>query len=46
MLPRKYEPSPTPAWVRAFWTAALLALLAFAALHLSGHGFGHHGGMQ
>lgn len=35
----------TPAWVRAFWIGALVILLAVAALHLTGHGFGHHGEM-
>ena len=35
----------TPRWVRVFWVGVVLFLLAFAALHLSGHGLGHHGGM-
>jgi hypothetical protein len=44
-VPRKHEAGTSPLWVRVFWGAALLVLLAFAALHLSGHGMGHHGGM-
>jgi hypothetical protein len=31
--------------VRAFWFGFVFVLLAFAALHLTGHGLGHHGGM-
>jgi hypothetical protein len=44
--PKGAPSSATPAWVRVFWIGALLALAAFAVLHLTGHGFGHHHGMQ
>ena len=41
----KGQPSAAPAWVRAFWIGALILLLAFVALHLTGHGHMHHGEM-
>jgi hypothetical protein len=31
--------------VRLFWVGVVLFLVVFAALHLTGHGLGHHGGM-
>ena len=36
------DDTPTPRWVKLLGIAAILFLLAFAALHLTGRGLGHH----
>lgn len=33
----------TPRWVKAFGIIAIVLVLAFVILHLTGHGFGMHG---
>jgi uncharacterized protein (DUF983 family) len=33
----------TPAWVKIFGTVVAVLVLAFAVLHLTGHGLGSHG---
>jgi hypothetical protein len=33
----------TPAWVRIFGTVVAVLVLAFAVVHLTGHGLGSHG---
>ena len=37
----KNQRPPLPTWVKAFIALAVLAGAAVAALHLSGHSFGH-----
>jgi hypothetical protein len=34
------EPETTPMWVKVFGVVAVLFVIAFAALHLAGRGFG------
>ena len=36
------DAAPMPRWVKLFGIAAGLFLLAFAVLHLTGRGLGHH----
>jgi hypothetical protein len=36
------DDAPTPRWVKVLGIAAVVFVLAFAALHLAGHGLGHH----
>lgn len=36
------EPPPMPLWVKVFAGVALLLLLAFIVLHLTGNGMGNH----
>lgn len=33
---------PTPRWVKLFGIAFAVLVIAFIALHLTGHGFGAH----
>ena len=32
-----------PRWVKLFGVIAIVLVLLFVVLHLTGHGFGHHG---
>jgi len=45
-LPPDSDDAPMPRWVKLLGIAAVVFLLAFAALHLTGRGLGHgmHGG--
>lgn len=36
------DDAPMPRWVKLLGIAAIVFLLAFAVLHLTGRGFGHH----
>jgi hypothetical protein len=38
------DDAATPRWVKLLAIAALVFVLAFAALHLTGRGLGHHMG--
>ena len=40
--PPRSPDTRTPRWVRVFGVIALLLLLLFVVLHLTGHGFGDH----
>ena len=36
------DDAPTPRWVKLLGIAAVVFVVAFAVLHLTGHGGGHH----
>ncbi len=40
--PPRYAGAGTPRWVRVFAIIAVVLIVLFVALHLTGHGFGGH----
>jgi hypothetical protein len=44
LRPDHGSPPSTPPWVKVFGVIALVLVLLFVILHLTGRGFGDHGG--
>lgn len=42
--PDRESPPPKPLWVKVFGIVGVILVLLFIVLHLTGNGFGGHGG--